>query len=75
MYSDDLWNLVYVCNKCNARKNNNIPSSKDILKLKERNERLKLVMEDNNIKNKLYDELILAIEKDYVNKFWVGSKS
>lgn len=75
MYSDDIWNLVYVCKSCNSSKSNRIPSEQIINKLKKRNKNLLKYMEDNKINNKIYDELRLSIEKDYVNKFWVGSKN
>ncbi len=75
MYSDDIWSLVYVCKNCNSIKNNRIPSEKEINKLKLRNQNLLKCMEEKNIHNKMYDELKLSIEKDYVNKFWIGSKN
>ena len=75
MYSDDIWNLVYVCKNCNSSKNNRIPSEQEINKLKQRNQTLLQKMKENNIHNKIYDELKLSIEKDYVNKFWIGSKN
>ena len=74
MYSDDLWNLVYVCQHCNSIKSNVIPTKNQIERLKERNERLLLSMKEKNISNKLSEELFLSIEKDYVNKFWTGCK-
>lgn len=52
-----------------------ISDEKEINKLKDRNRELLECMEENNIKNKVYDELKLSIEKDYVNKFWIGSKN
>lgn len=75
MYSDDIWNLVYVCKSCNSRKTNRIPDKANIDKLKERNIRLLNRMNEENIKNKLVEELKLANEKDYVTKFWIGSKN
>lgn len=30
--------------------------------------------EHNNFSNKIVEELKLAIDKDYVNKFWTGCK-
>lgn len=74
MYSDDLWNLVYVCQHCNSIKSNVIPSKNHIERLKERNNKLLCSLENNNIANKVTEELKLAIEKDYVNKFWTGCK-
>ena len=75
MYSDDIWNLVYVCKYCNSIKNNRIPSEEEINKLKDRNQRLLKCIEEKKINDKISDELKLAIEKDYVNKFWIGSKN
>ena len=40
LYSDDLWNLVYVHKSCNSSKSNIIPLEEDIQKLKDRNKRL-----------------------------------
>ena len=57
------------------RESNRIPSEEEIHKLKSRNHRLLNYMENNNIHNKVYDELKLSIDKDYVDKFWIGSKS
>lgn len=75
LYSDDLWNLVYVHKSCNASKSNVIPQPKDIERLKLRNLRLSEILSDKNKKGKMIDELNLAIEKDYVTKFWIGCKS
>ncbi|MBR3512746.1 MAG: HNH endonuclease [Clostridia bacterium] len=75
LYSDDLWNLVYVHKGCNSRKNNVIPTKLDIEKLKTRNNKLLLLLQDKIITGKEVDELKLAIEKDYVNKFWIGCKN
>lgn len=75
MYSNDIWNLVYVCKRCNSIKNNRIPLENEIKKLKQRNQNLSELMKYNNVKNNIYNELELAIEKDYVDKFWIGSKS
>ena len=75
MYSDDIWNLVYVCKSCNSRKTNRIPDKANIDKLKERNLILQNKMVEEKIKNKMFEELKLANEKDYVTKFWIGSKN
>ena len=42
---------------------------------KQRNNKLIEILDKNNIKGKDVDELRLAIDKDYVNKFWIGCKS
>lgn len=74
LYSDDLWNLVYVHKSCNSSKSNRIPSKSDIKELKERNLRLQELVHKNNLTGKMIDELDVAIEKDYVEKFWIGCK-
>lgn len=74
MYSDDLWNLVYVCQHCNSIKSNVIPTKTQIDRLKERNINLLTILEKQQTTNKLVEELKLAIDKDYVNKFWTGCK-
>lgn len=74
VYSDDLWNLVYVHKSCNSVKSNIIPTQEEIDKLKERNEALFQILKDREEKKKWIDELEIAIEKDYVDKFWIGCK-
>ena len=71
MFSDDLWNFVYVHQSCNSSKSNIIPSEKEIISLEKRNVRL---LEKFEAGNKIYDELKSAIDGDYVRKFWVGCK-
>lgn len=75
LYSDDLWNLVYVHKKCNSSKSNAIPQKDEIEKLKERNIRLYKILLEKEKKGKVIDEFNMAIEKDYVNKFGIGCKS
>lgn len=75
LYSDDLWNLVYAHKSCNSSKTNGIPLQQDIENLKLRNKKLSLLLKQNNKKDKLVEELNLAIQKDYVNKFWISCKS
>jgi hypothetical protein len=75
LYSDDIWNLVFCCPSCNSKKSNVIPDESIIKRLDERNQKLLCEMENNHIFDKKYDELNLAIEKEYVKKFWIGSKS
>lgn len=74
IYSDDLWNLVYVHKSCNSAKSNIIPLEKDITKLKERNLILLEKMKKEKRNGDTLDELELAIQKDYVYKFWIGCK-
>lgn len=65
MYSDDIWNLVITSKSHNSSKSNSIPTSDDIDKLKKRN-MLLLEFLDGNLK----EELLLAIDNDYVTKFY-----
>lgn len=74
MYSDDLWNLVYVHKSCNSSKNNKIPTKDEIEKLKERNQKLLNILIAREYNGKLFNELKLAIDKDYVDNFWLGCK-
>ena len=75
LYSDDLWNLVYVHKGCNSSKNDKTPSEDAINKLKARN----LVLKDKmhlcyDKDKKIVQELDYAIEKDFVSKFYLGCK-
>lgn len=76
MYSDDLWNIVYVHKGCNSSKSNITPSQEVINNLKERNNKLKELLHikygDRNLK--LLQEFDYAIEHDYVDKFYLGCK-
>lgn len=80
MYSDDLWNLVYVHKECNSSKSNATPTDDDIKKLKERN--LKLQSELHEIWEekfgtkdvKILQEFDYAIQHDYVDKFYLGCR-
>lgn len=74
LYSDDLWNLVYVHKSCNSEKTNRIPSEVMIVSLKQRNDRLLRLLRTSGVSDKNVDELDVAIEKDYVEKFWIGCK-
>lgn len=80
MYSDDLWNLVYVHRSCNSSKSNVVPSEEGIAKLKERNKRLlddfikEYVSEKKKALPKEIGSLEIAIENDYVDKFYTGCK-
>ena len=70
MYSDDIWNLVLTSKSNNSSKSNIIPSQGVIESLKERNVRLVKLINDSKYK----DELLLAIENDYVDKFYLAMK-
>ena len=74
MYSDDLWNLVYVLPEENSSKSNRTPNKELIEKLKRRNIKLLKSMKKKGINNKLTEELELAIKNDFVDKFWIGTK-
>ena len=68
--SDDIWNLVLTSKSNNSSKSNIIPSQGVIESLKERNVRLVKLINDSKYK----DELLLAIENDYVDKFYLAMK-
>lgn len=79
MYSDDLWNLVYVHKSCNSLKSNVTPSEEQIEKLKERNKRLQIIINEKCRneglkKGTLLQSFDYAIENDYVEKFYLGCK-
>jgi hypothetical protein len=74
MYSDDIWNLVYCDKSENSRKSNRIPDENTINALELRNKLLLEKLKENNKTGKRVDELKLAIEKDYVKKFWISSR-
>lgn len=71
LYSDDIWNLVYVHQSCNSSKSNVIPNEVMIRKLKVRNADLYKAISDE-IMNKVVEELKLAIDRNYVDKFWIA---
>lgn len=71
MFSDDLWNLVYCHKGENSEKSNRLPSEEDITRLEERNKQLLDRMQNNT---KDYDQLQIAVEKDYIKKFWISFK-
>ena len=74
LYSDDLWNLVYVEKGVNSSKSNKIPSEAVIRKLEQRNESLLRLMGEQASLNKHEEELRLAIEKNYVRRFWIDCR-
>ncbi|WP_212751472.1 HNH endonuclease signature motif containing protein [Pseudoalteromonas sp. S2721] len=75
MYSDDLWNLVYAHKGCNSQKLNVIPSQLDIERLNSRNEKLLKQLKQTELANKKHThELELAINQNYVEKFWISAK-
>lgn len=74
LYSDDLWNLVYVDKSYNSVKSNRIPSKEQIGLLKARNTELHRRLRASGRTDKHVEELRLAIDNDLVEKFWVGCK-
>ena len=74
MYSDDLWNLVYVKPEENSSKSNRIPNETLINKLNLRNKKLLKMLIKKKIKSKHLEELKISIERDYVKKYWTGFK-
>lgn len=71
MYSDDLWNLVLTSKSNNSKKSNSIPTEDIIKKLEQRNLEL---MNRLDKKDKNYVELKMAIEQNYVRKFYLSCK-
>ncbi|MEH7399372.1 HNH endonuclease domain-containing protein [Gottfriedia acidiceleris] len=71
MFSDDLWNLVYCHKGENSEKSNRMPLEHDIKRLEERNKALLQVLDS---KSKEFDQLQIAIEKDYLKQFWISFK-
>jgi hypothetical protein len=74
MFSDDIWNLVYCHKGENSSKSNLVVDEKIILKLEKRNIQLLDRLIADGINNKVQDELQLAIEHNYVRKFWLSAK-
>ncbi|MBH08997.1 MAG: HNH endonuclease [Candidatus Marinimicrobia bacterium] len=74
IYSDDLWNLVFVSKSQNSSKGNRIPTETMIKKLERRNKRLLSLLRKNNITNNHTDQLEFSIEKNLVRNFWIGCK-
>ncbi|WP_273008141.1 HNH endonuclease [Pseudoalteromonas lipolytica] len=75
MYSDDLWNLVYAHKGCNSQKLNVIPAQSEIERLNSRNYELLEKLKQMELANKKHThELELAINQNYVEKFWISAK-
>jgi len=70
IYSDDLWNLVLTSSSENSKKGRSIVSKEIINKLRHRNLELIKKLSDT----KYIDELILAQENNYVEKFYRSLK-
>jgi CRISPR/Cas system Type II protein with McrA/HNH and RuvC-like nuclease domain len=74
LFSDDIWNLVYLKKNLNSSKSNKIPNESMIKKLELRNIRLLDKMKKSGINDKRVIELETSIKKDYVREFWYGCK-
>jgi len=72
LFSDDLWNLVYVDKSVNSSKSNHIPNESTIQRLEQRNLQLSKLIEKRGMTDKNTDELNLSISEGLVKKFWVG---
>lgn len=70
LYSDDLWNLVLTSKSHNSRKSNSIPDEATIKRLNDRNKKLVNIIKDPALK----DALKLAVEHNYVDKFYMNMK-
>ena len=74
MFSDDIWNLVFVKQKYNSSKSNRIVDESEIIKLEERNIKLLHRMKEEGMKDKNYSELEFSIERNLLRKFWIRFK-
>jgi 5-methylcytosine-specific restriction endonuclease McrA len=74
MYSDDIWNLVYVNSSQNSSKNNRLPNDNMIIKLENRNIILLGLLKSKNLDNKHTGELDISINNNYVRHHWTGFK-
>ena len=72
MYSDDLWNLVYVNKSINSSMSNRIKKDEIKNKLIKRNKTLLQMLDAKKVSNREVEKLRLAIDKDYVELFWIG---
>lgn len=72
LYSDDLWNLVFVHQSCNSSKSNMIIGEKMIQRLEQRNIELLQQMKQSGLSDKHVSELEFANEKNLVRKFWIA---
>lgn len=72
LYSDDLWNLVFAHQSCNSSKSNVIPGEEVIQRLEQRNIALLHELRQQERSDKHVSELEMAIEKNFVRKFWIA---
>jgi 5-methylcytosine-specific restriction endonuclease McrA len=71
IYSDDLFNLVYVHQTCNSSKGNQIPTQDTVHRLLERNKRLLALMLSQNSNKKQTEELRLSLEHNWLQKNYI----
>jgi hypothetical protein len=74
MFSDDIWNLVFVKQGYNSTKSNRIVDESEIIKLEERNKILLQRMKEEGMMDKNYSELEHSIETNQLRKFWISFK-
>ena len=74
MFSDDIWNLVYVKKNYNSSKSNRIVEESEVIKLENRNKELLSIMKKSNMIDKNYQELKLSVENNLLRKFWISFK-
>ncbi len=67
VFSDDLWNIVYVHKSCNSEKSNRIPSKQNINNLLDRNKRLTPL-----VKNKTKFEMEYASDHKVIEALWIA---
>ena len=74
LFSDNLWNLVYVDKSHNSSKSNHIPNEEIINKLEQRNINLLKLTQSRKVTDKQTNELNLSVNNNLVRKYWVGCK-
>ena len=74
MFSDNIWNLVFVKQGYNSSKSNHIVDESEIIKLEERNMKLLHRMKEEGMKDKNYSELEFSIKNNQLRKFWISFK-
>ncbi len=71
MYSDDIWNLVVTSKSNNSKKSNSIPDEKYINMLKDRNDKLMIILNDSLKEEKKFkEELLYAKNNNLVEKYY-----
>ena len=74
LYADNLWNLVYVDRRENSAKGNRIPDEATIMRLESRNRRFLEALKLQGDQSKHSAELQIAIDRDFVRRFWIGCR-